>query len=60
MPDEQPTTDSGWVAAWDQLDERQRRLSRELLLTWIMVGCVVAGLVLYAAGAGSLAKVGPS
>lgn len=46
------TTDRGWVAAWDQLDTRQRALSKELLLTWIMVGLVVAGIVLYAAGGG--------
>jgi type VI protein secretion system component VasF len=45
-----PDTDKGWIAAWDQLSSQQDRLSRELLLTWILVALVVGAVLLFAGG----------
>lgn len=46
----EPAPDKTWVAAWDQLSARQDRLSRELLVTWLLAGLVLTAGLLFASG----------
>jgi hypothetical protein len=50
MAPEDAQTDRSWIGAWDQLSSQQDRLSRELLLTWIIVGLVCGAAILFLGG----------